>query len=49
MGDNKDAKKSYIQSLPSDLQTSVMQALKSQKEEAARLATKRDAELDELL
>lgn len=49
LGEDKEAKKAYIQSLSASLQTEVMQALKSQKEEAARLASQRDAELDNLL
>lgn len=49
LGDDKEAKKAYIQSLSSDLQARVMQALKLQKEEAARLASARNAELDDLL
>lgn len=49
MGDNKDGKKTYIQTLPETLKVQVMQALKEQKEQAARLASQRDAELDNLL
>lgn len=49
MGDDKEAKKSYIQSLPESLKEQVMQALKRQKEETARQASQRDAELDKLL
>jgi hypothetical protein len=49
LGDNKDAKKAYIQGLPAKLQAEVMQALKSRKEEAERLVSQRDAELDGLL
>ena len=49
MGDNKEGKKTYIQRLSEDLQVQVMQALKEQKEAAARLASQRDAELDNLL
>jgi len=49
MGDNKEGKKVYIQTLSEDLQVQVMQALKAQKEQAARLASQRNAELDDLL
>jgi len=49
MGNNKDAKKTYIQALPIALQEKVMQTLKVQKEETERLASQRDAELDSLL
>jgi hypothetical protein len=49
MGEDKEAKKSYIQGLAPALQAEVMQALKAQKEEAARLAQQRNAELDDLL
>ena len=45
LGDDKPAKKAYIATLPAALQTEVMQALKTQKEEA----DKRNAELDDLL
>jgi hypothetical protein len=49
LGDNKDAKKGYVQSLPIALQSAVMQALKAQKDEATRQARLRDDELDNLL
>ena len=49
LGDNKEAKKSYIQALPESLQGEVMQALKAIKDDAARLARQRDADLDNLL
>ncbi len=50
MGDDKEAKKTYIQSLPDALNEQVKQALKTQKEAAAaRQANQRDAELDDLL
>jgi len=49
MGDDKDAKKAYIQSLPDGLRVQVMQALKDKKDETVRLASQRDAELDDLL
>jgi len=49
LGENKEAKKAYIQSLPLSLQTEVKQALRAQKDEEVRLANQRDAELDSLL
>lgn len=50
LGDDKEAKRSYIQSLPEALSGQVMRALKTQKEAAAaRQASQRDAELDDLL
>lgn len=49
MGDNKEGKKAYIQSLTEALQTQIMQVLKEQKEQAARAASQRDAELENLL
>lgn len=50
MGDDKEAKRTYIQSLPDALNGQVMQALKAQKEAAAaRQASQRNAELDDLL
>ena len=49
LGEDKEAKKAYIQSLQDDLRTQVMQALKVKKEEVTRLASQRDAELDNLL
>lgn len=49
MGEDKEAKRTYIQSLPDALRGQVMQALKTQKEEAARRISQRDAELDDLL
>lgn len=48
-GEDKAAKKGYIASLPDSLQIDVMQALKLQKQQAAQLASQRDAELDDLL
>lgn len=48
-GHNKDAKKTYIQTLPADLQGHVVLALKRQKEDATRLMNERNAELDDLL
>ena len=48
-GEDKTAKKTYIASLPDKLQLEVMQALKTQKEQAAQLANQRNAELDDLL
>lgn len=49
MGQNKEAKKVYVQTLPDVLKSEVMQALKAQKEQAADQTRKRDAELDDLL
>lgn len=49
MGNDKDAKKDYIQNLPEALKTQVMQALKTQKEQADIKARQSDAELDSLL
>jgi hypothetical protein len=49
LGDNKDAKKAYIRGLSEDLQAQVMKALKVKKEEEVRLASQRDAELNDLL
>lgn len=49
MGDSKEAKKAFIQGLPENLQNAVMQALKEKKDEAARKASQREAELDNLL
>lgn len=49
MGQNKEAKKVYIQNLPDALKSQVMQALKVQKEQASDKARQRDAELDDLL
>ena len=49
MGDDKEAKKVYIQGLPDALRGQVMQTLKTQKEEAAQQASRNDAELDSLL
>ena len=49
LGDDKDAKKAYIQGLPDELIGQVKLALKAQKEAAARKAIQRDSELDELL
>ena len=49
MGNDKDAKKAYIQNLPEALQSQVMQALKTQKEQANIKARQNDAELDSLL
>lgn len=50
MGDNKESKKAFVQSLPGPLQGEILKALKTQKEEAARRASQqRDAELDSLL
>lgn len=49
LGDDKESKKAYIQSLPDDLNGQVKLALKAQKEAAARKASQRDSELDELL
>jgi hypothetical protein len=48
-GDDKEAKKAYIQSLPVSLQDAVRQKLKAQKDDEARLAAQRNAELDDLL
>lgn len=49
MGDNKDAKKAFIQNLPEELRAQVMNTLKAKKEEEIRLARQRDVELDNLL
>lgn len=49
MGSDKDTKRAYVTSLPEALKMQVMQALKKQKEDQARLASQRDAELDTLL
>ena len=49
LGEDKNAKKAYIQSLPASLQAQIMQALKDQKEQAAIKARQNDAELDSLL
>ena len=49
MGQNKEAKKVYIQNLPDALKSQVMQALKVQKEQASDQARKQDAELENLL
>lgn len=49
LGDQRDAKKAYIQRLPAELQDEVMKALKRQKDEEARRASEREAELDNLL
>lgn len=49
MGDDKEAKRTYIQGLPDVLNGQVKQALKTQKEAAARQSSQHDAELDELL
>lgn len=49
MGQDKEAKKTYIQNLPDALKNQVMQALKVQKEQAAHQARKQDAELENLL
>ena len=48
-GDDKEAKKSYINGLPSALSSAVMQALKDRKDEEARVAKLRNDELDNLL
>lgn len=49
MGQDKEAKKTYIQNLPDTLKNQVMQALKVKKEQAAQNAQKQDAELENLL
>ena len=49
LGDNKDAKKALIQSLPEALKAQVMQELKARKDEEQKRASQRDAELDNLL
>lgn len=49
MGDDKEAKRTYIKSLPDDLNGQVKQALKTQKEAADKKASQRDADLDDLL
>lgn len=49
MGDDKESKKAYIQSLPETVKAAVMQKLKAQKAEEVRIASQRDAELDNLL
>ena len=49
LGENKEAKKAYIQDLAEPLKGQVMQQLKVKKEQASDQARKRDAELDELL
>jgi hypothetical protein len=51
MGEDKDAKRAYIQSLPDALNGQVKQALKAQKETAVAVqkASQHDAELDDLL
>lgn len=49
LGDNKEAKRSFINTLPVAMQADVKQALKAQKEESIRLAKQRDSELDDLL
>lgn len=49
MGDDKEAKRTYIQSLPEALNGQIKQTLKTQKEAAARRISERDAELDDLL
>lgn len=49
MGQDKEAKKAHIQNLPEALKSQVMQALKTQKDEASDQARKRDKELDDLL
>lgn len=52
MGDNKEAKREFIETFPESLQVRVVQALQEAKElkvEAARQAAQRAAELDKLL
>lgn len=49
LGSDKEAKRSFINGLPEALKAQVMQALKTQKDDAARLSRERDAELDTLL
>jgi hypothetical protein len=49
MGDDKDAKKAYIQNLSEEVAGQVKQALKARKEAAASQVRQRDAELDDLL
>lgn len=49
MGNDKKAKKLYIQGLPEGLKNQVMQLLKTQQEQALLQARQRDAELDKLL
>jgi hypothetical protein len=49
LGDDKDAKKALIQSLPETLKAQVMQELKARKDEEHKRASERDAELDNLL
>ena len=49
MGNDKDAKKAYIQNLPEALKSQLIQALKTQKEQADIKARQSDAELDSLL
>ncbi len=48
-GNDKEAKRTFINSLPDSLRESVKQRLKDQKEAEARAAAQRDAELDDLL
>jgi hypothetical protein len=49
LGNDKDAKKAFIQRLPPAQQADVMVALKAKKAEEDRLTHQRDAELDNLL
>lgn len=49
LGDDKDAKKAFIQRLPATQQAEIMTALKAKKAEEDRLTHQRDAELDNLL
>lgn len=49
MGDDKEAKRAYIKSLPDDLNGQVKLALKTQKEAADQKSSQRDADLDDLL
>ena len=49
LGQDKDAKKNYVQNLPDALKIQVMQSLKVQKDHAADKARERDKELDDLL
>lgn len=49
IGDDKEAKKAFINQLPESTQAALITALKQEKDEAARRAAQRNEELDNLL
>ena len=49
IGDDKEAKKTFINQLPESTQAALITALKQEKDEAARRAAQRNEELDNLL